>query len=323
MSNNKYTLTRGDILDGIFFLVLAFLTIYTSIRLSYYGDILSKQSKLGSAFIGGLLIASITSLPEFVTSVSAVILDNPTLSFGDIVGSNMFNIFVLAIYNLYFFKSDFFKNTSKKHIIECIILFIDYLFIIIGTYNIASNYISFILIGMYICYMVFVFKCEKDDNKKEEVYDKYVGLKFIITSIIMIILSILLTYQADKISKIYPNFSSSSIGAILLGITTSLPEVVTTFTLIKLNNFDMAISNMLGSNIFNFLVLSLSDIFIKNDHIYNYSDAYSLYYLIGGILITILLFIGIINSKSKKILYIFLSFLIITAYLYVWYLQFI
>ena len=84
-------------MDGIFFLLLAFCTIYMSIKLSYYGDVLSKQSKVGAAFIGGLLIASITSLPEFVTSVSAVVLDNASLSFGDIVGSNMFNIlFVLG-----------------------------------------------------------------------------------------------------------------------------------------------------------------------------------------------------------------------------------
>lgn len=308
-------------MDGIFFLVLAFFTIYTSIKLSYYGDKLSRQSKLGSAFIGGLLIASITSLPEFVTSLSAVIFDNPTLSFGDIVGSNMFNIFVLAVYNIYFFNSNFFKDTSKKHLIECLILFIDYIFIIIGTFNVVIDYISVVLIIMYIMYMLFIFKSEKGEEKREN-KEKYIIVKFILTAFVMIILSIFLTYQADKISKIYPNFSSSSIGAILLGITTSLPEVVTTFALIKFNNFDMAISNMLGSNIFNFLVLSFADIFIKNDHIYNYSDRYSLFYLIGGLLITLLLSITISTNNLKKIFYIFISLLIILLYLYVWYLQF-
>ena len=309
-------------MDGIFFLVLAFLTIYTSIKLSYYGDELSKQTKLGSAFIGGLLIASITSLPEFVTSLSAVLLKNPTLSFGDIVGSNMFNIFVLAVYNIYFFKSDFFKNTSKKHIIECLILIIDYIFITIGTFNVVIDYISVVLIIMYILYMIVVFKSEKEDaidNSKE----KHVIVKFTITTILMIFLSILLTYEADRISINYPNFSSSSIGAILLGITTSLPEVVTTFTLIKINNYNMAISNMLGSNIFNFLVLSFSDIFIKNDHIYNYSDRYSLLYLIGGFLVTLLLSFTILSKNNKKLFYIVISLIIILSYLYVWYLQFI
>src|SRR5574344_841297 len=104
-------------MDGIFFLFLAFLTVLASIKLSYLGDLLSKQSKVGSIFIGGLLIASITSLPEFVTSISAVLINNPTLSFGDILGSNMFNIFILAIYNLYFFKKCVFQNTSSKYIL--------------------------------------------------------------------------------------------------------------------------------------------------------------------------------------------------------------
>ncbi len=309
-------------MDGIFFLVLAFFTIYTSIKLSYYADVLSKQSKIGAAFIGGLLIASITSLPELTTSISAVMFNNPTLSFGDIVGSNMFNIFVLGVYNIYFFKSNIFINSSKRHIIECLILIIDYIFITLGTYNIFISYISLILFIMYIFYMIYVFKFGEDDNEIDNKKDKYIVIKFIVTAFFMIILSILLTYTANKITINHPTFSSSTIGAILLGITTSLPEVVTTFALIKLNNFDMAISNMLGSNIFNFLVLSIGDIILKTDHIYEYSDRYSFFYLLGGILVTILISLEILSNKNKKLYYIFLSLIIITSYLYVWYLQF-
>lgn len=306
-------------MDGIFFLLIAFSTVIASIKLSYYADALSKQTKIGTAFIGGLLVASITSIPEFVTSISAVILDNPTLSFGDIVGSNMFNVFVLSVYNIYFFKNNVFKNASKRHIIECIILLIDYIFIILGTYSIFINYISIILFIMYVIYMIYVLLSNNNEEDIDIKEEKYIILKFTLTAITLIILSIFLTYQANKISIDYPNFSSSSIGAILLGITTSLPEVVTTFELIKLNNYDMAISNMLGSNIFNFLVLSFSDIFIKVNHIFEYSDIYSLYYLLGGILITILLSFTFINNKKNSII---ISIIIIISYLYVWYLQF-
>ena len=300
-------------MDGIFFLLIAFSTVYTSIKLSYYADRLSKQTKIGSALIGGLLIASITSVPEFVTSLSAVILDNPTLSFGDILGSNMFNIFVLAIYNMLFINT--FKESSRKHIIECLILLIDYIFIILGTHYIFIEYISIILFLMYIIYMIYVIKSdnEEENDSKEE---KYIVIKFILTTITLVILSIFLTYQANKISIDYPNFSSSSIGAILLGITTSLPEVVTTFELLKLKNYNMAISNMLGSNIFNFLVLSFTDVFIKVNHIFEYSDIYSMYYLLGGLLISILL--SFTFKRKNKVL----SIIIIISYLYVWYLQF-
>lgn len=310
-------------MDGIFFLVLAFLTIYTSIKLSFYGDVLAKESKIGAAFVGGLLIASITSLPEFVTSISAVVIDNPTLSFGDIVGSNMFNIFVLAVYNIYFFKSNFFRNTSKRYLIECIILLTDYLFIVLGCHNILVNIVSIILFFAYIVYTYFVFKSDNEEDKQIEKKTKHIVLKFIITAVFMVFLSVLLTYQADKISHLYPKFSSSSIGAMLLGITTSLPEVVTTFALLKLNNFDMATSNMLGSNIFNFLVLAISDLFIKDNYIYNYSDKFSMFYVFGGILITILFTLSIISKSNNKIFYIVVSWIMIITYLIVWYLQFV
>ena len=64
----------------------------------------------------------------------------------------------------------------------------------------------------------------------------------------------------------------------------------------------MAISNMLGSNIFNFLILSLSDFFVKNSHIYDYSDHYSNMYLYGGLTITIMLLISIFNKKRNNII---------------------
>lgn len=301
-------------MDGILFLVLAVLTSFVSIKLSYYGDILSKQTKLGSALVGGLLIASVTSLPEFVTSISAVILDNPSLSFGDILGSNMFNIFALAIYNLFFFKRFIFFNTKNSFIYEIIILLVEYIFILLNL-RILTTILLFIL------YFLYAFKISKtkDDIHIEDKKENKPLLKFIIVSITLIILSILLTLQADKLTHIYPNISSSTIGAILLGITTSLPEVVTTYGLIKYNNYNMAISNILGSNIFNFLVLSISDLFNDNS-IYNMVDINSKMYLYGGIIVTILLLITLF--KKNKIISTILSLIISFIYLIIWYFQF-
>lgn len=301
-------------MDGIFFLVLAVLTAFVSIKLSYYGDVLSKQTKISTAFVGGLLIAAITSLPEFVTSISAVILDNPSLSFGDILGSNMFNIFALSIYNLFFFKRFIFSNSKSTFLYECVILLVEYIFILLNL-RILTTIVLFIL------YFLYAFKVSKSENKEEKIdkKEKHPLIKFIFVGIILIILSILLTLQADKLTHIYPHISSSTIGAILLGITTSLPEVVSTFALIKYDNYDMAIANILGSNIFNFLVLSISDLFNDNS-IYNMVDINSKMYLYGGIIITIILLISLI--KKNRLLSFILSVIISLIYLIVWYFQF-
>ena len=120
-------------------------------------------------------------------------------------------------------------------------------------------------------------------------------------------------------THIYPHISSSTIGAILLGITTSLPEVVSTFALIKYNNYDMAIANILGSNIFNFLVLSISDLFNDNS-IYNMVDINSKMYLYGGIFVTVIILISLL--KKNKLLSVLLSIVISFIYLIIWYFQF-
>lgn len=311
-------------MDGILFLFLAFLVAFTSIKLSNYADALNKQTKLGSVLIGGILIAAITSLPEFITCISSVLINNPSLSFGDILGSNMFNIFVLAVYNIYFFKKNIFESISKEYIFESIILILEYLFIILGT---SHKFMSLVTIFLFIIYAfyTFVILFFKNGNSEKEQSTKkvnYVILKFVTSSIILIMLSILLTLQVDKITHVYPNFSSTSAGAILLGITTSLPEVVTTFELFKLNNSNMAISNMLGSNIFNFLVLGLADIFVKNGHVYDYSDNYSLMYVYGGVFITFLLLCIILNKNKSKFYYLLISILMSISYFLVWYFQF-
>ena len=306
-------------MDGIFFLVLSFLVMFSSIKLSYYGDALSNETKLGKEFVGGLLIASITSLPELVTSISAVLLNNPRLSFGDILGSNMFNIFVLSVFNIFFFKKMMFKNIDIRYKIESLILILEYLCIYISSKIKSFDLTTFLMIILYLVYIFRVIKIGKEEESSNSKRINNPGLKFFLTAIILIILSILLTGEADKISHIYPNISSSTIGAILLGITTSLPEVVSTYTLIKIDNIDMAISNMLGSNIFNFFILSISDFFVKNDHIYNYNDIYSYLYLVGGFIITNLLLISI--TKNNRF-YVLISLLMSFIYLIVWYFQF-
>ena len=249
-------------------------------------------------------------------------IDNLTLSFGDILGSNMFNIFVLAVYNIYFFKSDIFKYTSKKYILECLILIIEYLFILFACKNALMNACTYVLIGMYIVYFISVMKGKYNEDSSTPNQEKYVLIKFILCGLFMIILSTMLTIEADKISHLYPKFSSSTIGAILLGITTSLPEVVTTFALLKLGNINMAISNMLGSNIFNFLVLSVADI-ISHNSIYLYADSYSVYYIFGGLLITILFVSTLLKKFDSKLFYTLISIIMILLYFRVWYLQFV
>ena len=133
----------------------------------------------------------------------------------------------------------------------------------------------------------------------------------------MVIVSILLTLVVNLIAGKNPNVASSFIGAILLGITTSMPEVITFIALIKMKSFDLALSDIIGSNLFNLLILAIGDILLKNKEIYYFVDKESMFLLVFGFILTILSFYQNNRKKLKnKVIYIIPSLIGISLYIY-------
>ncbi len=85
------------------YLVAAFFVVFSSMKVANAVDSIDKKTNVSGALIGGVLLAATTSLPEVITSVTSVILGEPNLAVGNIFGSNMFNIFIIAVSDLYFF----------------------------------------------------------------------------------------------------------------------------------------------------------------------------------------------------------------------------
>lgn len=308
-------------MELVLFLFLAGLTVFLSFKLSYYADLLNKTTNISGVFIGGILLAGITSLPEFVTCLSSIFLNNPYLAIGDILGSNFFNIAMMCLFDILFIKTMFYNYTKNKYYIIYLLLIINYFIMYLfmgGIFNLELFNIgipSFIIIISYIIYLK---KAQEKDSKKEIIKTKeHVLLKFLIVGILMIIVSIFLTLIVNLIADKNPNVASSFIGAILLGITTSMPEVITFIALIKMKSFDLALSDIIGSNLFNLLILAIGDIFLKNKEIYYFVDKESMFLLVFGFILTILSFYQ--NNRKvvkNKLIYIVPSLIGVLLYIY-------
>lgn len=306
---------------GIYFLVFSFVTVFLSIKISYYADILSSKYNVSKGLVGGLLLAGVTSLPEFITCFSSLQLNNPSLIIGDILGSNLFNVVMISFFDILFVKRFIFINKKTHHTYIYLCLLIIYIIIILSYFNI----ISFSGLLIFLIYIFYIFKTKDDVNDKEKIGGyKNVLIKLLITSFFLVISSVLLTIVVNKISITYNSFSSSLIGAVLLGITTSLPEVITLLTLINVGNYDLAFSNILGSNMFNFLVLVVGDLLLNGICIFDIMDnkAYVLAFL--GLIITFISMILNFRKKSyTKFTYILFSVLILITYFIFWLFNFI
>lgn len=308
-------------MELILFLFLAGLTVFLSFRLSYYADLLNKTTNISGVFIGGILLAGITSLPELVTCLSSIFLNNPYLAIGDILGSNFFNIAMMCFFDILFIKTMFYNYTKNRYYLIYVLLILNYLIMYLfmgGTFNLEIFNIglpSFIIIITYIFYLK---NAKEEETKKEVITTKeHVLLKFFLVGLFMVIVSILLTLVVNLIAGKNPNVASSFIGAILLGITTSMPEVITFIALVKMKSFDLALSDIIGSNLFNLLILAIGDIFLKNKEIYYFVDKESMFLLIFGLILTILSFYQ--NNRKvvkNKLIYIIPSLIGILLYAY-------
>ncbi len=264
------------------YISLAAIVVTASIYLSKYVDALDKKTNLSGAFIGGGILAAVTSLPELFTSVTAVIiLSQAELVQGNVYGSNIFNFTIIGICVLISLKNFKEAKISKAHNKTLIFTIIMFILSLIGIY-IPQNYavpiiitkvniISILLITLYIINIKTAKNDDISSNDKKSAVNltvKEIITRFILFSVILVIISILLTQATDSLSERL-SLGKTVAGAVFLGIATSLPELTSSINLVRLKNFNASIGNITGSNLFNFTVLSLGDILYRNGSIYN------------------------------------------------------
>ena len=258
------------------YILLALGIVFLSDKLSYYVDQLDKKTTISGAFLGGVLLAAVTSLPELFTSLSATIfIHERELVVGNILGSNLFNLLIIGLAILIFFKN---YKTNKIEFKTHFIVFgglaiiyglMTYGLLALDKYQPAVGPINFICVLILIVYGLTVFfqPKEKEDNSEDEdkkeqdvcsLSVKQIIVRFIIFALLLISVSILITYVTDYIGD-YFALSSTVGGAIFLAVATSLPELVSTLSLCKRGNFNAGLGDIIGSCLFNFCIIGLSE----------------------------------------------------------------
>ena len=267
----------------VLYLVVAALVTFMSIKASEYVDMLDKTTSLSGAFLGGILLSAVTSLPELFTSISSTLmLDQPGLCIGNILGSNLFNYAMLSAFILTAVAKFAKCELSKIHFVVAVsviamgglILCNKYGFLAFNIGNVSIT--SVLIILLYVVTVWVMYKMggtseSDDDGDPVTLSRKQILTRFSLVSIGIVVFSIILTYITDELS-VRLNLGKTVAGALFLGVATSLPETASTFTLFKLKNYDVAVGNIVGSCLFNFTILSVADFFYRGGGIYTIAE---------------------------------------------------
>ena len=257
-------------------LFLKFLFISTIITVAGYqltvsGDKIGEETGFGSNLVGFVLLASITSLPELITAISAAHINNANLVFGNMIGSNIFNMVVIAIVvvlgsrKMFEAKSENVFNASMG------------LFIVALTGILTIMKLKFAGIIIAFAYIFILYFSFKFENKQNETIQKP-GLNFmslwkeylffLFLALIIVVAGYYLTIVCDKMAVTPFSINgktfilgSTFVGQLFLAVSTSLPELIVSISAVKIGKIDMAYSNVFGSNIFNIFILGISSFF--------------------------------------------------------------
>ncbi|WP_214484133.1 sodium:calcium antiporter [Bacillus sp. SM2101] len=310
------------------FFIAACFTIFLAVQLSKHADIIGEKSTLNAAVLG-LMLGGATSLPEITTSVTSIFIENPDIATGNVLGSNLFNLLILALVDLWYRNKQIFNYSSKENGYTNVLVMTLSSIIFISLYIRVPNHFfsigidTIVLISVYILGIVLLSKVKKPQLEVEVQGEttKYAheSLKksvrtFILTAFLILLFGTLLTITADQIATL-TGIEASFIGSFLVAASTSLPEAVSIVVAVRLANYGLAIGSILGSNIFNILILVFTDVMFRSGSLLFYSSPSHIYTVLGTLILSIITYYAILRERSiNKVTYVLPSLFVVICY---------
>jgi cation:H+ antiporter len=256
------------------------LIFWTGSLLSKYGDVIAEKTGLGRVWLGAILIAGVTSLPELASGISAVAwLNAPNLAAGAALGSCLFNLALIAVMDLVYQPGRVLAKAQDVHILSAglgvLLLGIVAIGVLIGS-EMSSfggwgvSLLSLVIIVLYGIGGRMIARLEKERmnevleqeaqmNAYDSISARQAYVVFILSAIGIVALGIWLSFIGDRLAAT-TGLSASFVGNLFLALSTSLPEIAASLAAIRLGAIDLAIGNVLGSNLFNITLFFAYDL---------------------------------------------------------------
>jgi len=303
------------------FLVCTGLIVYSGTRLSRYGDVIAEKSGLGRAWIGLVLMASVTSLPELITGISSVtVVDVPNIAVGDVLGSCVFNMLILSVLDAFYRQMPISTKAHHGNILSggIGILLIGgvAMSILAGDKVPQMGWIGTYTIIFFITYlfaMKLIYTYEKREiaqyikevtaePRYKDITMKNALINYSANAVIVIIAAAFLPSIGKGIA-VQTGLGATFVGNIFIALSTSLPEVVVSIAAVKIDAIDLAVGNLFGSNIFNIFILTIDDMLFIKGPILSFTDTSHIFSAISAIIMTTIAIIGMTYRAEKKKLF--------------------
>ena len=249
------------------------------VQLSRYGDAIADKTGLGGTWVGVMMLGTVTSLPELVTGVSSVTVAGvPEIAVGDVLGSCAFNLLLLVMLDLFYRQESVYTRASHGHVLGG-----GFGVILLGVAGFALlwsalggvpalAHVGIYTPAIFLLYAialrtVFLYSQRTLAEYAGEEPDRYPQLslsqtlwRYLVAALFVVGAAVWLPFVGERLAATM-GWYQSFVGTLFVAFVTSVPELVVTFAAMKLGALDMALGNLVGSNLFNIMILGIDDLF--------------------------------------------------------------
>jgi len=289
----------------------AVLVIFCGAKLAVYGDALATLTGWGRLFVGSLLVALATSLPELATNITAVRLDppNPELAVGNVLGANMLNMFTLSMVALAFGGKRFIEKVAPEQgYLILVAAVMTSAAVIFGAFKMdfelwQVGLSSVVLLAIFVVGMKVVYETRPAGSEDDEEVDPGMTLKkawflFGLVSAGVVVAGVFLAWSTDEIADI-TGVASSTLGILAVSFVTTMPEAASTIAAARIGAFDLGVAGLYGSCAFNVTILFYADIFYRGGILGNQTEP--AHFAAGGVAIALILAGGVLILARNRI----------------------
>ncbi|MGE0605723.1 MAG: sodium:calcium antiporter [Pirellulales bacterium] len=258
------------------FLLLAAAIVGIGSLLSRFADQIAEITGLGRLLVGSVLLAGATSLPELTVDITAVRMGLPNLAAGDLLGSSLMNLLILALLDLTnYSRGKMLSREAAGHALSGMLSVT--LTAFVGMAILTASRIEFPrflgaglptwgILALYLLGVRVVFldqrlaasaakealpPGEEQAHKLPPLWQPIVG--FALAAAVLFFIGPRLAHTASKLAEL-SGLGNTFVGTTLVALCTSLPELVSSLAAIRLKAFDLAVGNVFGSNAFNIIL---------------------------------------------------------------------
>jgi cation:H+ antiporter len=246
-------------------------------QLSKYGDMLAEKTGMGRTWLGLVVLAAVTSLPELATGTSAILwVHAPDLTVGDLLGSCMFNLLILALVDLFYPRGPVLTVAHRGHLLAACLGVVMLGVALMGLQakqalgGISLGHVGLSSPVLLICYVVAMrslFRYQRRERAAyvaaheetllyEDISLTTALVKFGLSALVVVAAGVFLPQVAERIALLM-GWQQSAVGTVFVAAATSMPEMVVTFSALRLGAVDLAVGNLFGSNLINLGILGL------------------------------------------------------------------